>query len=239
MRHLIIIALFLISFVSIKAQTAHAIMDKSIAYHDPSQYWGKFQGKLMIDLLMPDSTKRYSQISIDLPNEVFEMEERKGEDVIHRKIDASGCILKLNGKPNFSEDQAQTHRLTCERAEMYKNYYTFLYGLPMKLKDAGATLHDDFESVVFKTKEYYKLKITFDEKVGKDTWYLYINPVNYAMEIYQFYHDEAKNDGEYILLNGEIEYQNMRIPKVRKWYTNKEDKYLGTDDLKVIQPLKM
>ena len=235
MRYLSILALFLISSISIKAQNALSILDKSIAYHDPAQHWKSFQGKLMIDLIMPDSSLRNSQISIDLPNEIFEMEEVKGSNVINRKIDQSGCALKLNGSDDFTEEQIKEYRLTCDRAEMYKNYYTFLYGLPMKMKDAGAIVHDTAEKVIFKSKEYFKLKITFDEKTGSDTWYLYINPKNYAMEIYQFYHDETKNDGEYILLSQEVEYEGMKIPKVRKWYTNKEDKYLGTDDLKAIQ----
>ena len=51
------------------------------------------------------------------------------------------------------------------------------------------------------------------------------------MEVYQFYHEESKNDGEYILLDGLEEIEGIKMPKTRAWYTNKEEKYLGTDTL--------
>jgi hypothetical protein len=51
------------------------------------------------------------------------------------------------------------------------------------------------------------------------------------MEVYQFFHDESKNDGEYILLTGEETINNIKMPKVRAWYYNKDQGYLGTDIL--------
>ena len=52
------------------------------------------------------------------------------------------------------------------------------------------------------------------------------------MEVYQFFHDESKNDGEYILLTGIETINGIKIPKKRDWYYNKDEKYLGTDLLK-------
>jgi hypothetical protein len=49
---------------------------------------------------------------------------------------------------------------------------------------------------------------------------------------YRFYHDEAKNDGEYIVLADMVIEQGLRIPRNRSWFTNAEDKLLGTDYLK-------
>lgn len=48
---------------------------------------------------------------------------------------------------------------------------------------------------------------------------------------YRFYHDEAAGDGEYILLSGERAVRGMRIPVERRWFTNADDRYLGTDTL--------
>ncbi len=114
---------------------------------------------------------------------------------------------------------------------MYKNYYTYLYGLPMKLKDPGTIIDDKVERKVFHGKEYLVLKVTYTEDVGKDIWYFYFNPKTYAMEVYQFFHDEAENDGEYILLTEEKSINDIIMPKNRAWYTNKENKLLGTDIL--------
>ncbi len=30
------------------------------------------------------------------------------------------------------------------------------------------------------------------KEVGEDTWYFYFDPLTYAMEVYQFYHEEEK-----------------------------------------------
>ena len=51
------------------------------------------------------------------------------------------------------------------------------------------------------------------------------------MRGYRFYHDEEKNDGEYIYLDGLTKYKNIKIPSKRDWYTHKEDKFLGSDKL--------
>ncbi len=101
----------------------------------------------------------------------------------------------------------------------------------MKLKDPGTIIFPKTERKSFKGKEYLVLKVTYKKDVGKDTWYFYFNPETYALEVYQFYHDETKNDGEYILLTDESEINGIKMPKNRAWYYNLDDKYLGTDML--------
>ena len=100
----------------------------------------------------------------------------------------------------------------------------------MKLKDEGTVIHQKVERKTFKGKEYLVLKATYNQEVGKDTWYFYFNPDNFAMEIYQFFKEE-KDSGEYILLSELETINDVKIPKIRAWYYNKDDKYLGTDIL--------
>ncbi len=126
--------------------------------------------------------------------------------------------------------------MSCERALLYKNYYTYLYGLPMKLRDPGANINHPVEKRSFKGKEYLVLKVTYDPSVGSDIWFFYLNPETYAMEIYQFFKRDDSgellpNSGEYILLEGLSEVNGIQMPKVRSWYYNKNDALLGTDTL--------
>jgi hypothetical protein len=119
---------------------------------------------------------------------------------------------------------------------MYKNYYTYLYGLPMKLKDPGTNIDPVIETKSFKEKEYLVLKASYDKEVGTDVWFFYFDPETYAMEIYQFYKTDENGEmlpdsGEYILLTEETLVSGIKMPKVRAWYYNKDDKYLGTDVL--------
>jgi hypothetical protein len=56
------------------------------------------------------------------------------------------------------------------------------------------------------------------------------------MKAYRFNHGEPES-GEYILLEQELTIEGIKIPKVRKWYWNKNDAYIGTDNLIKAEPL--
>ena len=102
----------------------------------------------------------------------------------------------------------------------------------MKLQDPGTQIDSNVIKKTFKGKQYLVLKVTYDEKVGKDTWFFYFDPKTFAMEAYQFLKDSKPETGEYILLSGMEIINGIKMPKTRAWYFNKDDKYLGTDILK-------
>ena len=137
----------------------------------------------------------------------------------------------LNGSSDFTQEQEKKYRLSCDQAKRTRDYYTYLYGLPMKLKDPGTIIEPKTEKRTFKGNEYWVVKVNYEKEVGKDTWYFYFNPKSFALEVYQFFHDESKNDGEYILLTEEQVVDGIIMPKNRAWYYNEKDKYLGTDFL--------
>ena len=208
------------------------LLDKAIAHHDPNNNWSTFNGELLVTMETPNNPNRESRIVINLPSNYFYVNAVRDTISTEYTLDKGNCTIKFDGKSDFDEATAKTHRLSCERANMYKNYYTYLYGLPMKLKDEGTIIHDKVEQRTFKGKVYLVLKVTYEEAIGNDIWYFYFNPETYAMEVYQFFHDEAKNDGEYILLTEEEIVNDIKMPKNRAWYYNSDNKYLGTDILK-------
>ena len=68
----------------------------------------------------------------------------------------------------------------------------------------------------------------------RNIWFFYFDPKTYRMEAYQFYRQKEpriKNPktGEYILLSEEFKINGIKMPKVREWYYNKDNKYLATD----------
>jgi hypothetical protein len=211
--------------------TSTQLLDKAIAYHDPNGSWDTFQGKLFITMNTPDSKERLSQVEINLPAQYFKLTASQGGNTIEQTLEKENCTLRLNGSTTISAEDKNTHRISCERAATMKNYYTYLYGLPMKLKDPGTILNPKVQTRVFNGKKYQVLKVSYDEKIGKDVWYFYFDPVTFAMEVYQFFHDESKNDGEYIILSDVESVGSIKMPKTRAWYYNSDGKYLGTDIL--------
>ena len=228
--------LFLVLFISIQGfsqeLTGKQLLEKAIQYHDPNGNWETFQGTLFVTMETPNKPVRNSEIRIDLPKELFYVKASRGKNTTEYLLDKEGCKITFNGQENPLEEVKKEHTLSCDRANLFKNYYTYLYGLPMKLKDKGTIIHQKVERKSFQLKNYLVLKVIYDKEVGKDTWYFYFNPKTYAMEIYQFFKDESKNDGEYILLTEEETINTIKMPKNRAWYYNKDDGYLGTDILK-------
>ncbi|WP_375326065.1 DUF6503 family protein [Flagellimonas sp. GZD32] len=233
---LFILLLVLVHFQNLHAQqeTAEQVLEKAIAYHDPQGHWESLQATFKVTMTTPNRPERISTIQVDFPKQVFNLTVQQGGNTSHFQITDNSCVITLNGSEDFSDEDKEKMRLTCERGNFMKDYYTYLYGLPMKLHDPGTQLNPKVQKKSFNGKSYLVLNVTYDAEVGKDEWYFYFDPSTYAMEIYQFYHDKSKNDGEYILLEGLEEINGIKMRKTRAWYMNKDNKYLGTDTLNKI-----
>ena len=222
---------FVLSGPLAKAQemTAEQVLDKAIAFHDPEGKWENFKGEFTVKMRTPKNPDRTSVIQLDFPKQLFSLAVNRSGVNYSYSLDKEQCTILFDGKAEFSEEDKKKYRLNCERGTMMKNYYTYLYGLPMKLKDPGTKLHPKVLQKSFKGKDYLVLKVDYEQEVGDDTWYFYFDPKTYAMEVYQFYHDESNNDGEYILLSGMETINGIHMPKKRDWYYNKDEAFLGSD----------
>jgi len=222
--------LFSVFFSFSQTLSGDQLLEKSIQFHDPNGNWSTFKGAFLVTMKTPKSSPRKSFIEIDLPQEHFLVKAIKDGVITQYTVDKGICRIAVNGNTTPSEALLKKHKLSCERANLYKNYYTYLYGLPMKLKDEGTIIHQKTTIKTLKGKEYLVLKVSYTKEVGNDTWYFYFDPKTYAMEAYQFF-KEQKERGEYILLTGLETIHDIKMPKERAWYFNKDDGYLGTDVL--------
>ncbi|EDP97111.1 DUF6503 family protein [Kordia algicida OT-1] len=226
------IILFSFSIAFGQEITGKELLEKAIQYHDPNGNWATFNGTLQVTMETPKNKPRVSTIKINLPKEYFYVKATRDNKTTEYTVEKDTCAIVFNGKTDIPVEDIQKNNLSCERANLYKGYYEYLYGLPMKLKDEGTIIDPKVQKKTFKGKAYLVLKATYTEDVGKDIWYFYFDPKTYAMEVYQFFKNEAKNDGEYILLTEEAVINDIKMPKKRAWYYNKNDGYLGTDILK-------
>ena len=236
MRKFVFTGMLLLTMLSYGQQlTGEQLLEKAIQYHDPNGNWSRFKGAFQVTMQTPKKPKRVTRIAIDLPAQRFSAKAVSQENTTEYQIDKETVRIVFNGNQHPSEALKKKHKLSADRAKMYQDYYTYLYGLPMKLKDPGTIVHEEVTLKNMNGKSYYVLQVTYDKKVGKDTWFFYFNTRTYAMERYQFFHDVAKNDGEYIVLEGTEIIHGIKMPKKRAWYFNKDDGYLGTDILSQIR----
>ena len=209
--------------------SADDLLALSIAHHDPD---GRFlTGSWCLELreTRPNASDRRTEILVDVPGERFRM-LRAAEHEVAGVIDGERCEMTLDGRSDVTEAEREGHGLSCERLRFMRNYYVYLWGLPMKLRDPGTHL-GLVEETTFMGRPVYGLRVTYDAEVGGDTWYVYFDRDEAALVGYRFYHDEEKNDGEYIVLEGEHDAEGMRLPESRAWYTHQGERHLGTDIL--------
>lgn len=229
------ITLILISITFCKSvygqMSADMLIEKSIAFHDPNDNWKNLKSTLSFTTERPDRSNGKRKVFIDNKKNEFSFWAQYDEGLLNYKISKGKSVAQWNNETNIPENIAKKYRISEDRAIMYRDYYTYLYGMPMKLKDPGTTIHTKVDQVEFYGKKYDKVKVTYAPEVGDDIWYFYFDPETHALEAYQFFHDESKNDGEYILFEELKEIDQVKMPSIRKWYYNKDEKFLATDIL--------
>ena len=233
MRNCLFILFNMLLALNVSAQEIRGqeLLNRAIAFHNPSGNWNTAKVDLIIDMETPGNSARRSQMTIDNKKGSFYLKMLNSGSLYEYWVDKNDSTELLYNFMAPDSLQVDTLNLTKERALRWRDYYTYLYGLPMKLKDPGTQVDPTVQRTQFMNQEVLALKVTYDAAVGEDIWYFYFNPETYAMVGYRFYHDEAANDGEYIVLEG-MEIQNgLRIPKNRTWYTNADNRLLGTDYL--------
>ena len=232
MRTILFLFLFATSlYMSGQNMTSQEVISKSISYHDPEMEL--FDSEVIMNFVetRPKGEDRKSKISFNIENETFGMSNVRDGVTINSQIKKGEITFLVDGKKEFSDEIKEKYRLDPKRVSMMKNYYQYLWLMPMKLNDPGIIIDPGVKKVDFFGKELFQIKVSYSPEVGKDIWYFYFNPTTYAMQGYRFYHDESKNDGEYIILEDEAIFGKVRLPQKRTWYTHKEDKLLGTDIL--------
>lgn len=207
------------------------IIERSIEFHDPNNNWGDLQAKLEFTETRPGGDDRFTSIEIDNKRGNFCMVRVVKKMHVERHIKLDSCFYNIDEYEQLTDKEFDEYKLNDERTFFMRNYYLYLWGLPMKLTDPGTQIAEEAKLSKFDGKEAYEVKVTYDATTGSDIWFYYFDPSNYAMIGYRFYHDLEKGDGEYILLEGSELVFGLNIPKSRSWYTHKDSTLLGTDIL--------
>ena len=187
---------------------AEKILDRSIAFHDPDGDWDTWEGRLDIKETRPDGNDIATTVWIN--NDEGLVRIRRGKQEFGMKQDS--CFV-IAGDAD------------CERAEFMRNYFLYLWGLPMKLKDPGTALSDRVDTLTWNSRNVLVLHVSYE----KEDWSYYFDRNNFALTGYRF----VKRDGtgEWIELYDTGKAGNMILPKERRWFVLLDSTHLGTDIL--------
>ncbi|RDV15084.1 hypothetical protein DXT99_10440 [Pontibacter diazotrophicus] len=231
-----LIALLLLSCCQSEPELDSQLLQNTLAYHDPGGNWPKLKTRLYLSSADTAGQENTFEIEMDNSTGYFAHISRKdGKEVVKGIADGKEFYL-LDGKHEISAEDRKKYGLTPEDLKWVHSFYGYLYGLPMKLTDDGVHVRDAANSEELEGNTYRVLQVNYDASVGSDNWFFYLDPETYAMEAYRFNHGQPES-GEYILLEQEVVVEGIRIPKVRKWYWNKNNAYIGTDSLIKAEPL--
>ena len=211
-QFLMTVFVFWVGFNSTYAQgklTAEELLAKSIEFHDPEHQWNQFKSILNFDEQQPEKAVRKTQVHIDNSTGYFKL-NRGDEEISGMSLDS--CFI-IKGS------------VSCQRAEMMRDYYLYLWGLPMKLKDANTPLQPTINTETIKGIDYFTIQVNYP----KDTWTFFLNKEDYSLQAYRFI--KPDKSGELIELADLVSVGAMRIPKTRKWFALPQNNYIATDIL--------
>jgi hypothetical protein len=234
-RTIFIFGLLFLSFCQSRQETDQQadlpLLQKSIEYHDPQGKWQDFKAHLY--LIHTDTTGQETPFELEIDNTkgyFSHISHQDGKEIVKGIKGDGTAFFLIDGSEQISEEEREKYGLTSKAAEGARNFYLHLYGLPMKLTDAGTLVADSVYHEKFHGEEYQVVQVTYDPSVGNDSWTFYFDPTTAAMEAYSFHWGDPEA-GEYVLLEEELEVNEIKLPRVRKWFFTKEDQYLGTDTL--------
>lgn len=213
----------------VSALAAQELLNRSIAYHDPDGRWARGAFEITDQSTPPGGGGRRTVLRLDNARGRFEMEQSIDGHTLKIVVENEALReVRLDGRAELSAEEIERHRLTPEQVLTTRNFWLYVWGLPMKLKDPGTRLDPEAKETVFQGKPVYELRVTYDEKVGRDTWYFYLDRETCALVGHRFYRDESIGDGEYAVLSEEVSGQGVRLPRVRNWYRNQGDEFFIT-----------
>lgn len=235
MKKTFFVLLLLVSmYFPLKAQESPCknsayILEKSVAWHDPSGHWDQFQAKLYIQEPRPQNPPRYSIVTFDNASAAFELLRNRDQYLCTYQVSADGKPnILLDGQENFSADLVEKYRLVPQRSLDYKNFYSFMYGLPMSFIDKYKTL-ENAQTTVFNGQAALVVETELKEAMISKHWRLFFHLENYKFLGIEILDMEKPGEGERIVFDGSIHLQGMRLPRMHHWYELKTYEYSGSD----------
>ena len=231
----LIILVFLGFSCDIDSQSeAQQLITESIQHHDPDNNWNKFKSHVSVNSIVErngkiDSSSR--NIFFDLAANHFEMKYNDKGDEIHYFLNNKECFGEILNNTKLTPAELEEKNINCDRAKMYNNYFRYLIGMPMKLKDPGTIINKEITSKVYKDKAYKVVTVTYEEKVGTYTWLFYFDIQTTELVLTEFSKDGSFQNGETIELNNKVRYQNMLLPGQLKWFVLPDRPFLAEENL--------
>ncbi len=211
--------------------TVSEILLKSINVHDPKQRWQKLQAEFKMNIVREKVADRFFTVRLDLPKKAFSYEIKNDSLHYFQGFRGEKHEVMLNGKTELTASEIKKYDLAQTRTQYMREVYEYLLLLPMRLQNDLKFLQTDYSEENFNQKSCYKLTIQYEPVNENETWYFFIDKHTFVLQGYQFYLKDKSTNGEYIFLEDYITFKGILIPKIKRWYWNKDNSFFRTDKI--------
>ena len=208
-----------------EASPAQDLIARSIEHHDPDDRWWSHVRTVTVEQTRPDGPTSRVRVTLFPDTSHFRMRMDEGEAFVEVMRSDTTCTFASSADDNAVPETFGD--LTCDDVQWRQEYYGFLLGLPMNLRDGEATIEPDVRAMQWEGRPVHAVRARYpgDEPV----WDFYFDPDTAQLVGCAFSSEGALADGETIVFEGTAEANGIQLPKARRWFTNADDRLLGTD----------
>lgn len=211
--------------------SSQELLARSLEYHDPHASWGETPLQMTWTSKRPNGKAgSVYEIEITADGDFLMHGERRGHQLEYMVIGGE-VHVSVDGDNAPNEELRKQMAVWSDDEFFWRDYAGFLGSVPMNLPGADAYIHPHVIETTLDGQAVLAFDMTFEPEVGKDTYTFYFEPKSARLVGLRFYRNNPELDGETILFEGESNIGEYRLPKDRRWYTNKGDRFLGTDSL--------
>lgn len=197
-----------------KILTAQDIVDASIKFHDPENKWSALNADFVFESKFEtnDSVPEELHININVPENGFQYTN------LDRKIDIT-----------YNQDSCEVLKGTgtCGGFRWTKNFYTYVWGLPMKLKDSATVVKPKYTLDTIQNIPLYVISVPYE----KENFKFYFDQKSFEIKFFGFVKNGGLSKGEFIRLSGLYEYEGIKFPKHKRWEDLFNPELIGTNEV--------
>ncbi len=194
----IISLIFLNHYSTAGSLSAEEIIDKSVTFHDPSNNWHKLHARFMFVSKFKNNPFPTENLAITINNPKNEFKYQN----IQRNFEAS-----------FTPNNCKTISKTgdCNNYTWTKNFYTYVWGLPMKLKDTGVKIDSSYTTEVLHNQKCYKVSVQYPA----ENYFFYFRCSDFELVAFSFLKNDSSGHGEFVEMSGKYIFNNITFPRKR------------------------
>lgn len=233
MNKLLFLLISIFSSYNLFAQelSVEEIVKNTVRFYDPQAQWKLSNFSFELDEPRLKTPQRHSQVILNNKSKELKITRYYLPDTIVQGVDQNAHFFIFNGQEiDLDNDtiRMDSYRTSKARVEGMGKFYSFLLGMPHNLpqiKDKILISHAN--------SDIYILEIELSEPIISKKWRLYIDKNDFYLKKMETSDNEF---GEIIIFSEETaEVKGIKFPRFRHWYNEKDNAYLGSDIIVLVQ----